>query len=301
MTGFGTGRRVAIAAGMAVGLAFAAPAAAQVQTPEQRRCFSVMAGNVTRVDTTQARENQKCVGDYAFGKLTTMTVDDCLTADRKGKMARLEARISGKQLDLCSGADEPDFGFVEAPDLVAGVLAPQADFLAAVLGPIPELVIVDRTGGGNRDEAVCQNSLLKAADHVIASTLRGFGACGKKGLRSKADPFTSSADLESCIEDARVEAKTDRAVTMLSRKLANRCTARGVDYTTVIAGDCQSEPTEAEWVECITEDALCEACLALNAGYGLGLDCDEVDNGVVDGSCTGPSPTGAFVDGPILF
>ena len=276
-------------------------AEAQVQSVAQRKCFNAMAGNVTRVDATQARESQKCVGDYAFGRLTTMTVTACQTADRKGKLARLETRIGAKQVDLCAGAAEPDFGYAAATDLVAGVSAPQADFLADVLGTPPEAVIVDRTGGGNRDEAVCQNSLLKGADRIVAGALRAFAFCGKKGLRRAADPFDSAADLAGCIDDAKVETKIGRAVTTLGNKLAGRCTGRGVDYTTVVGGACAAEPSAGDYVDCLAVKALCQACLATNGGYDLGIDCDEVDNDLLDGSCSGSSPIGAFVDGPIPY
>jgi hypothetical protein len=280
---------------------FGSVAGAQVQTSAQRKCFSTMAAAVTRVDTTQARENRKCVGDYGFGKLTTMTVTQCQTADRRGRMARLEARIDAQQLDICSGAAEPDFGYVVAADMIAGVAAPQADFLAAVLGTPPEPVVVDRTGGGNRDEAICQNSVLRSADKVVAGALRAFAICGKNGVRRGADPFDSAADLEGCIDDAKVETKVGRAVQALQSKLASRCAARGIDYTTVVAGACAAEPTAGDYVDCLAESAVCHACQATNAGYDLGIDCDLVDNGASDSSCTASSPTGAFVDGPMLY
>ena len=85
-------------------------------------------------------------------------------------------------------------------------------------------------------------------------------------------------------------------------KKGKKCTAKSVDWTTVVAGNCASEASAAAYSLCIQEEASCAACLTINGGYGLSIDCDLHDNGVADSSCgSAPSPRGAFVDGPVLF
>ncbi|MEO2167221.1 MAG: hypothetical protein ABGY42_03705 [bacterium] len=279
---------------------------AQEQSKDQQRCISSMAGYVTRIDTTQARENQGCVKDYGKDKLGAMTVTACLDADRNGRMGKLETKIQAKQTDAdkgkCIGPAQPDFAFVSAAGMVAGVQPEQAASLANILGATPEAIIVDATDRANRDEANCQNTIIKTADKIISAELKGFKSCATKGLRDRNAPFTSAAELETCINDTKLDEKADKAQVKLVDMIGKRCTDKTVDWTTVVGGACAGEADPTAYAACIRTAANCTACLAINGGYGLSIDCDTYDDGAANATCGGgPSPRGAFVDGPILF
>jgi hypothetical protein len=279
---------------------------AQEQSKDQQKCISSMAGYVTRIDTTQARENQSCVKDYGKGKLGAMTVTQCLDADRKNRMAKLQVKIQEKQTDpakgKCIGAAQPDFAFVSAAGMVAGVQPEQAASLANILGATPEALIVDATDRANRDAVTCQITILKTADKIISAELKGFKTCATKGLRDRNAPFTSAAELETCIDDAKLAEKGDKAEAKLVTMIGKKCTDKTVDWDTVVGGACASEADPTAYAACIRTAANCTACLAINGGYGLSIDCDTYDDGAANATCGGgPSPRGAFVDGPILF
>jgi hypothetical protein len=289
---------------------------AQEQSKDQQKCISSMAGYVTRIDTTQARENQSCVKDYGKGKLGAMTVTQCLDADRKNRMAKLQVKIQEKQTDpakgKCIGAAVPDFVFhtefgdllFPAASMVAEVQPTQAAALFDILGSTPEAAIVDATNRANRDEVNCQNTIIRTADKIISTELKGFKICATKGLRDRNAPFTSAADLESCINDTKLGEKADKAQSKLVDMIGKKCTEKTVDWSTVVAGDCAAEADPTAYAACIRVKANCTACTAINGGYGhwIDIDCDTYDDGFANGTCGGaPSPRGAFVDGPILF
>lgn len=288
--------------GFALLVASASPAAAQAQSKDQQKCLNAMGGYVSRIDTTQAREDQSCVKDYGKGKLTSMTVTECLLADRKGRMAKLEDKIQEKQTDpdrgKCLGDAEPDFGFLAPDAMVDGVAPEQAAFLSVILGNDPESVIVDATDRANRDQVNCQNTIIRTADKIVATEVKGFKSCMTKGLRSRTDPISSASELAECIDDEKLAEKTDKAEAKLVKMIGKKCTEKSVDWDSVVAGDCASEANPTDYASCVRTAADCTACLAIEGGYGIDIDCDAYAGATCEG---GPSPRGAFVDGPILF
>ncbi|MFP6663142.1 MAG: hypothetical protein VCC00_02945 [Deltaproteobacteria bacterium] len=305
---FASNRTLAAGLGFALSLGFlgAPDALAQEQTKDQQKCIGSMAGYVVRINLTQARENAGCVKDYGKDKLGAQTVAECLEADRKERMLKLEAKIQEKQTDpdkgKCIGAAEPDFAFVSAAAMVAGVQPEQVAALADILGATPETLIVDATDRANRDAATCQNTILKTADKITATELKGFKSCVGKGLRARTDAFSSAADLETCIDDVKLAERADKAEAKLVKMIGKKCTEKGIDWDTVVGGACAAEADPTAYAACIRTAANCTACLEINGGYGLAIDCDLYDDGVANSTCGGaPSPRGAFVDGPILF
>ena len=291
---------------LAAGLMWVPEVEAQQQSKDQQKCLNSMGGYVSRIETTQVRANQTCVKTYGKGKLTG-SVADCLVADSRGQMAKLSSKITESQTDpdrgKCLGAAVPDYGYVATGDaMVAGAQPPQVAFLAAVYGDDPESVIIDATDRANRDEALCQATIEKSANKIVASEVKSFKSCMTRGLRSRSAPISSEAELEACINDTKLDEKSDKETTKLVDQIGKKCTDKGVDWATVVAGNCASEATPTAYSLCMQVEASCAACLAINGGYGLAIDCDLHDNGVSDSSCGAPpSPRGAFVDGPVLF
>ena len=291
---------------LALGLVWAPEAHAQAQSKDQQKCLSSMGSYVSRIDTTQIRANQTCVKTYGKGKLTG-SVADCQVADSRGQMQKLSNKITEAQTDpdrgKCLGAAVPDYGFVSTgAAMVAGAQPPQVAFLASIYGADPESVIVDASDRANRDSALCQATIEKSANKIVASEVKSFKSCMTRGLRSRSAPISSEAELENCINDSKLDEKSDKETTKLVDQIGKKCTAKSVDWSTVVAGNCASEASATAYSLCIQEEASCAACLTINGGYGLSIDCDLHDNGVADSSCgLAPSPRGAFVDGPVLF
>ena len=279
---------------------------AAAQSKDQQKCLNSMGGYVGRIDTTQIRANQTCVKNYGKGKLDT-SVADCLVADDRSQMLKLSAKITEAQTDVdrgkCIGAAVPDFGYVATgPAMVAAAQPPQVAFISAVYGDDPESVIVDASDRANRSQALCQATIEKSANKIVASEVKSFKSCMTRGLRDRDMPTSNATELAGCSNDTKLIDKSNKATSKLVDQIGKKCTEKSVDWTTVVAGDCASEATATSYAACIQTKASCAACEIINGGYDLAIDCDLHDNGAADGSCGDvPSTLGAFVDGPVLF
>jgi len=291
---------------LASSLIWVPQAEAAPQSKDQQKCLSSMGGYVTRIDTTQIRANQTCVKTEGKGKLDT-SVADCLVADSRGQMQKLSDKITEAQTDpdrgKCIGAAVPDFGYVPTgAAMVAAAQPPQVAFIAAVYGDDPESVIVDSSDRANRSQALCQTTIEKSANKIVASEVKSFKSCMTRGLRSRTAPISDATELAACSSDAKLIERSDKDTTKLVDQIGKKCTEKSVDWATVVGGDCASEATPAAYASCIQTKASCAACEIINGGYDLAIDCDLHDNGAADGSCGDvPSTLGAFVDGPVLF
>jgi len=67
-----------------------------------------------RVSRTWIHEIRSCMKDAARGRLPGLTIENCLSADRRGKVGRVEARTLRLETRKCS-ADPPAFGVSSAP------------------------------------------------------------------------------------------------------------------------------------------------------------------------------------------
>ena len=66
------------------------PLRAQIQSSDQRKCITAMNDAAAKVARTQLGVATKCLRDAAKGKLPTgQTALQCLTADNKGKIAKI--------------------------------------------------------------------------------------------------------------------------------------------------------------------------------------------------------------------
>ncbi len=102
------------------------------------------------------------------------------------------------------------------------------------------------------------------------------------GMGDRDEPITTPAEFETlCMTPTILDVKgrIDKACTKgLAKTLQKKCSPPNVDA--LIPG-CAPDVTAA----CIDQKIECVVCLALNALDGLARDCDEFDEGVVNGSC----------------
>ena len=280
------------------------------QSKDQQKCLRSQLGYIAKAAKTQGKENSLCVRDAGKGKLDG-SAEDCLTADRKGKVAKLTAKMAEKQTDADKGKclSEPDFGYLAAAEFVPAVTAEDVEFFHNSFAAADDLgdTIVDATDKANKADAGCQAMLLKVSHKIVDARLKTFAKCVEKGLkaRDENDRIISAVTMESCWgADAD---KVAKAVAKHAHLNAKKCAEKGADWSTVVAGDCAAATDADEFAACVDDLAACSACNMLNATLGLELDCDDLDDGELNDSCgeeegiPPASPVGSFVDGPILF
>lgn len=273
----GFGRSVACCATLSALLALlvADPAQAQVQTAAQAGCINTLNKSGQKVAATQGKDISACIKDAGLSKLPMgMNAEQCLTADRKGKVATATGKTTDGQTKKCTEA--PSFGFTGAAIVNdAGVQGEIALVHDIFNNPITPAISVDPA------RAKCQSGVSKSYEKYTATVLKEFNSCKKTGLKD--GTITSSAGLEACL-GVDPKLKISGAATKLTDTVTKNCD--GVNLATAFPGVCTGQAGSAAALSgCIANAADCRSCLAVRQMDGLDLQCDDYDNGVVDGSC----------------
>ncbi|RMF24114.1 MAG: lamin tail domain-containing protein [Deltaproteobacteria bacterium] len=257
-------------------------------TRSQQKCMTALNKDLAKVAKTSGKDALKCLSDGAKERLGAMTIDDCVAADRKGKIASATAKTAKDFGKLCVGLASdgferyPSFGATDdATVSTAGTDRPR-DLLRDVLGSDLDAATIRLSA--DKDAAKCQQSLAKDVLRCLDTIGKEFSRCKKTGLADGAIRRTS--ELGACLgADARGKiAKTcDPVVGRIRRDLDNRCVSAGVDLLAAFS-PCGSSDAAAV-AACIWAAADCRACRMYGEGDALDLDCDIFDDGVANGSC----------------
>jgi hypothetical protein len=121
------------------------------QTAGQRGCIVASHKGFTAVAKAEAKLAAACVKAAASGKLEDPTIEACVLADSKGKVAKASTKAMEKIAAAC--VEAPDFG---AADLTGAAAVAQASGV--------RLAILDEMFGGELDTAI----VLKAEDYRTA-------------------------------------------------------------------------------------------------------------------------------------
>ena len=99
-------------------------------------------------------------------------------------------------------------------------------------------------------------------------------------LRQGADDET---DLEACMLGDPRGKIAKACVAKVSAQVQGQCVPESVDLSSAFPGCDTDDP--GELVVCLEQIVKCHVCLGLNAADALNRDCDEFDDGVLNGSC----------------
>ena len=83
-------------------------AGGQVQSKDQQKCINELNKRFRNVAKIQGREVVACIRDGSRQKLGDMTIEECTTSDRRGKVARTVAKTLTTAANKCEV--KPDFG-----------------------------------------------------------------------------------------------------------------------------------------------------------------------------------------------
>ncbi|RMD82483.1 MAG: lamin tail domain-containing protein [Candidatus Dadabacteria bacterium] len=255
---------------------------------EQQRCILTLNKDLAKMAKTAGKEALRCLKDAAFDKLGTMTAEECLLADPRQRVAKVEGKVVrdfGKSCTGTSSSGMPKYPYFGASDsetvTASGALAPQ-DALHDIFGPDLDVSVI--RAAIDKAAAKCQLALAKDALRCIDAVAKEFSKCKKSGLGDAS--IVRTPELASCfgVDPAGKIAKAcDPDSGRIGRDLVKRCSGLGVDLLSAFPGCGSSDPTIVG--NCLNRAGLCRACRMLDQGDRLGLDCDVADDGLANGSC----------------
>jgi hypothetical protein len=256
---------------------------------QDEKCANSINKGAAKLAKAYAGDAAACIKNAGKGKTDKLgngctTASCCLTADAKNKVAKAVTKI--KVGDCPSGAPAAIPGLLtDANDINAVMLAKEPGLIAAIFGADLDSVVVlsDKEVEGSGDAAKCQAAVIKAVGKCQDVKLSSFNACKKTGL--KEGTITNAGELVTLCMTPEIHDPKG--------KIAMKC---GGDFD--LAKKCGTTDNDALFPGCAVPDRAacidhkieCEVCKALNDLDGLSRDCDEFDNGVLDGSCDGAGP-----------
>jgi cysteine-rich repeat protein len=249
---------------------------AQLQDTDQRTCIKAVNKAGQGVLRAQGRENLNCLKRAGKGQLAG-TFDECLSADAKQKVAKAQAKTVSADAKFCDVL--PDVAYA-GPSETNRAAAYEETRLVA------EVVASSVLGPADGDNAVrCQATVTKLYEKSATTFMKAFNICVRKALAS--GPVVE-ATIEACI-GADPNGKIQRAEEKVLATMIKRCNGvllAGLN-SGAFDGACDDADVAADCSPKISEIVRCRTCHAIARMDALpNPNCDLVDNGVGDGSCS---------------
>ena len=266
----------------------AGEARAQVLNAVQQKCVVELNRAIGKVAKAQGKDTFNCIRAGRKGKLGG-TLEGCLVADRKGKVARAKSLLA-KRIDARCTDPLPDFGIplegIDTDALGADAVDAQLALIHALFGSNLDVGILparDPNDASVRHTSKCQLSAAKETLKCFDAMWRDvFFKCKKKVF--SLDEIVSAEYLE----DVCVRRSTPRAcgarLYFESRKFC-RAPADGLRALPGYTGfDPNFGTVEDQLASFELKSVFCEFCKLANQVDGLNEDCDLFD-GLPSGSC----------------
>ena len=251
---------------------------------DEQKCLNAANKGAAKIVKAQGKDICDCIKNGSKGKLTG-TIEDCLTSDPKGKVAKAKSKYDSK-------AGNCDAGFIALADkeiVKQAAMDKDINLIHWIFGSDTlDNVIADAST--DKDKAKCQKAVTKAAFKCEDEKLKAYNKCKKDELKGKNGPAIASAQelQDRCmgigpgtIPDPK--GKVEKTCnTKLLATINKKCTA---PFPVCFPG-CPDAATAADLRDCVDYMIECEVCRYLNIVDGLQRDCDLFDNGVSDGSCS---------------
>ncbi len=238
-----------------------------------------------RVNRVQLKESERCLRDFQKGKLTPMTFDDCMTADRKNNVQKAKRNTIDREIRKCGSLDEPPpFAYAGAEAVNTAAMDGALALTYEVFGGPPVLDANLVTNADDKDTAKCQTEMLKRVNKVEKTVLKEINKAKRAAL--KAETVNSAAALEEKLQavfssNDRIDKIEGTLVRMVDRKCGGLAAPN-----TIFRGSCgEGTSSLLEVEECAIAAARCGACLKINAFDDLNLDCDLADDHDYNWSC----------------
>ena len=248
-------------------------------------CLNDMNKNFAKVARAQRRAIGKCIKNRSKNRLAGESIEACFDADRSGKVAK--ARAKTKRIARARCAEMPDFGPMDPNAINRAAVSSELSLIYEFLDPDLDSAIIPAS---DRRGSKCQQSVIKAAGKCHQAKLDEFNRCKKAGMQGRVDlpgahlPFADQNDIGHCMgydPRGKVASECDPQSGRVRRTIGKHCSASSLSG--VFPGCDASHANEL--ARCMHKLVECRVCRALNDADGLFRDCDELDDGQLNGSC----------------
>jgi len=250
---------------------------------DAQTCANAMSRSGAKVNATQLKNNEKCLGDYRRGKLST-SFEVCLDADRNGKVGRAAQKTVSTQARKCSPLSAPPaFAYSDAASVNPAATAAAQALTRRIFGdPVDDASLF--SVATDNHAAKCQSEMLKRANKLETTTVKEVNKTKKSSLRDAV--AVSAAALESTLATVfAANAKITKAEAKLRRGVEQRCSALGSTPPDLVFPGACAAATLLAIEECAIAAARCQACLKTSAFDASDLDCDQADDHSANASC----------------
>ena len=238
---------------------------------------------------TQGKDICDCIKDFAKGKSLSpaATLEECLTADRKGKVAKAKGKTESDEAKKCAGMS-PAFGATDASTVNNAAVQKELNLVHAVFGSDLDVVIATEDLAVDKGRSKCQQRVAKSVKKCQDAKLKEFNKCKKLGLKDES--IQSFLGLQECMGQdpkGKIAKACDPTTGKIRSTINKKCGS--VDFpgafpqVIAIPGCGTDDP--ATLATCLDQIVECQVCLALNQADRLSRDCDEFDDGLTNGSC----------------
>jgi hypothetical protein len=238
-----------------------------VRAKAERGCIMALNEAGARVASAAGKRLVRCVGHRGG------SAEDCMAGDPRGAIGKAQAAAITAEGKKCKEA--PSFG----PTTGKAVGEATATFLRPhdVFGPSLDAALVDPST--DRKGAACQLAVARGLVKLGLAQMTAFNRCKARGL--KKGEIGSADTLAGCYEATDGPPITALS-TRLGRQIARKC--RTTPIGGAFPGKCAGATADALFA-CVTEQAACGTCLALDAADGLTKGCHQFTDGVATAYC----------------
>lgn len=265
------------------------------QDVAQRKCLENLAKGGRKVAKSQGKDAVACLAAYARGRTEklglpgqTQTAQACLGNDLKSRVLKAATKTLLKDAKKCLARPDqmPDYAYLGGDAVNAAATDERVGLSSDVFGPdLDAALATDAVDAAGAD---CQSDVSRAATKVHDAAVKVAFKAEKQGLAGAGGlpVVTSAAELATALENALAadtRGKIAKAKAKLLSRVAKRCTATGGSLASLFPG-CAPADVNA-LAACAGASAVCRACRTVETSDGLDLDCDLLDDGLVNTSC----------------
>lgn len=297
--------RVVVATVLLLGVAGSAHAA---QTTAQQKCVNELNKQGAKVAKDQGKASLGCLKDAANGSLTKLgippqvqTAQACLTNDVRGRVGRDAEVLASRDASLCRATPEqlPPFAYSGAAATQAAVTDAALGLAADLFGPNLDAALV--SDDDDHLAALCQQEVFQRTQAVVDILWKDVLGQKKAVLAGK-ERLTGSGPVNDANElaaelAASIESDDKRHVGKIVEKLVERTVSRctGRPLALLFPGACTSA-TPAALAACAEKRARARFWASLADADVLDVECDLLDDGLPNGSCSESAVTAHVLD-----
>jgi hypothetical protein len=247
-----------------------------LQTKTQQICINELNKGFAKVVKAQGKDMGACLKNGSMRKLGVQSIEECLSADNRGKVAKTKQKMLSKAGPKCTQA--PGMGPNDPNTMNRVAVEKELALIHDIFGSDLDAVIADALV--EQDEAKCQVAVAKAAQKCHDTKLKEFNKCKKAGLKDGS--IARASELQLCM-GLDLKGKIKKACdTKLGSTISKKCPA-SVDLTAAFPSCNTSDPgTLKTNIDAFVE---CAMCKALNEADRLARDCDLFDDALDNDSC----------------